>query len=132
MIGKNGYPARFLRAVDGDTFVFQVARFGSFEIRATVDHYRLANYMAREITDNADPAPAGETRVGGKLARDMADAALRAGPVEVRELGLDKYGRILAEVYVNGSSLGAMLEAEHAVKSGSAKGIAQERDLSGR
>lgn len=128
-------PVKFLRAVDGDTYVLHAARFGSFEKRATVDHYRLWAYMARELHDKTSDA----VRVDGKTAWQIADTALRASPLMwVTEHGLDMYGRILAEVWVLAEehapmqSLGQLLLSQHAVISGSAKGIRELREKEGR
>lgn len=123
-------PVRFQRAVDGDTFVFLAARYGSWEIRATVDHYRLWEYMARELHDKTSDVSG---RVSGVQAQVIAHDVLSAATIiQVTERGLDKYGRILAEVWCDGVSLGNTLFLRHAVIKGSAKGIAELREAEGR
>ena len=66
-------------AIDGDTLV--------------CDHQkvRLTNVYAAELNEP-----------GGRAAKQRLRAMISSGEVALRPLGTDRYGRMLAEVYVNG------------------------------
>ncbi len=66
-------------AIDGDTLV--------------CDHrkVRLTNVYAAELNEP-----------GGRAAKKRLRAMISSGDVVLRPLGTDRYGRMLAEVYVNG------------------------------
>ena len=66
-------------AIDGDTLV--------------CDHQkvRLTNVYAAELNEP-----------GGRIARQRMRALIASGEVALRAFGTDRYGRLLAEVYVNG------------------------------
>jgi Staphylococcal nuclease homologue len=66
-------------AIDGDTLVCNRQKI------------RLTNVYAAELNEK-----------GGRLARQRLRAIIASGEVVLRPLGTDRYGRILAEVYVNG------------------------------
>lgn len=66
-------------AIDGDTLV--------------CDHQkvRLTNVYAAELNEP-----------GGRAAKERLRALISSGEVVLRPLGTDRYGRMLAEVFVNG------------------------------
>ena len=66
-------------AIDGDTLV--------------CDHQkvRLTNVYAAELNEP-----------GGRIARQRMRALIASGEIALRPFGTDRYGRLLAEVYVNG------------------------------
>lgn len=66
-------------AIDGDTLVCDRQKI------------RLTNVYAAELTEP-----------GGTAAKRRLQAIVRGGEVNIRPHGRDRYGRILAEVYVNG------------------------------
>ena len=66
-------------AIDGDTLVCNHRRV------------RITNVYAAELNE-----------AGGAAAKKRLQARLAAGPVTLRPLGTDRYGRLLAEVYVGG------------------------------
>ena len=66
-------------AIDGDTLVCNRQKV------------RLTNVYAAELN-----------QPGGTAAKRRLQALVKAGDVQLRPLGHDRYGRILAEVYVNG------------------------------
>jgi endonuclease YncB( thermonuclease family) len=66
-------------AIDGDTLVCNRQKV------------RLTNVHAAELN-----------QAGGAAARRRLQALVRSGEVRLRPLGQDRYGRMLAEVYVNG------------------------------
>jgi len=66
-------------AIDGDTLVCNRQKI------------RLTNVYAAELNES-----------GGRAARQRLRAMVSSGDVVLRPLGTDRYGRVLAEVYVNG------------------------------
>ena len=66
-------------AIDGDTLVCNHKKV------------RLTNVYAAELNE-----------AGGRAAKQRLDTLVRSGDVVLRPHGLDRYGRTLAEVYVNG------------------------------
>jgi endonuclease YncB( thermonuclease family) len=66
-------------AVDGDTLVCNRQKV------------RLTNVYAAELNE-----------AGGAMARRRLQALIRSGDLRLRPLGQDRYGRMLAEAYVNG------------------------------
>lgn len=66
-------------AIDGDTLVCDRQKV------------RLTNVYAAELNEP-----------GGRAARQRLRAMIASGEVRLRPLGTDRYGRLLAEVYVNG------------------------------
>jgi hypothetical protein len=66
-------------AIDGDTLVCDRQKV------------RLTNVYAAELNEP-----------GGRAAKQRLRALISGGQVTLRPLGTDRYGRILAEVYVNG------------------------------
>lgn len=116
--------ARLVRVVDGDGFVFHIARFGSYEKRSGVDTYRLMGYRARELHQDAEMEGDHLIRVSGREAKQIAEHLLRtATSIEVEEFGIDNFGRVLCAVYVDGVSLGTLLMAASAVVPGSTMGV---------
>jgi endonuclease YncB( thermonuclease family) len=117
--------ARLVRVIDGDTYVLWVARFGSFEKRATVDHYRLDGWRAREKDQGPETAPDGKTIIrydGQTASRAAANVLGTAARIEVEERTLDGFGRIVARVLVDGRDLGKVLEEQKMVTPGSTMG----------
>lgn len=66
-------------AIDGDTLVCDRQKV------------RLTNVYAAELNEP-----------GGRAAKQRLRAMISSGEVLLRPLGTDRYGRLLAEVYVNG------------------------------
>jgi hypothetical protein len=66
-------------AIDGDTLVCDRQKV------------RLTNVYAAELNEP-----------GGRAAKQRMRAIISSGEVALRPLGTDRYGRMLAEVYVNG------------------------------
>ena len=66
-------------AIDGDTLVCNHRKV------------RLTNVYAAELNES-----------GGHAAKRRLQALVSAGDVQIRAYGTDRYGRTLAEVYVNG------------------------------
>ena len=66
-------------AIDGDTLVCNHRKV------------RLTNVYAAELN-----------QAGGAVAKRRLQALVSSGDVTLKPLGLDRYGRTLAEVYVNG------------------------------
>ena len=66
-------------AIDGDTLVCNHRKV------------RLTNVYAAELNET-----------GGRAAKRRLQALVSAGDVQIRPHGTDRYGRTLAEVYVNG------------------------------
>jgi hypothetical protein len=66
-------------AIDGDTLVCNRQKV------------RLTNVYAAEMNES-----------GGSAAKRRMQALIASGDVTLRPLGTDRYGRLLAEVYVNG------------------------------
>jgi len=66
-------------AIDGDTLVCNHQKI------------RLTNVYAAELNES-----------GGRAAKQRLQLLIRSGEVTLRPLGRDRYGRTLAEVFVNG------------------------------
>lgn len=66
-------------AIDGDTLVCERQKI------------RLTNVYAAELN-----------QAGGRAAKQRLRALIASGEVVLRPHGTDRYGRVLAEVYVNG------------------------------
>ncbi len=91
-----------VRAIDGDT----VAVIGDGE------RIRLPNIDAPETGDRARCAA---EREAGAAATAFVRAAVASKTVSLRRIGLDRYGRTLAYVRVDGRDLGdALIAAGHA------------------
>jgi endonuclease YncB( thermonuclease family) len=85
-------------------------------LRCGAERIRIANIDAPELP----PSPKCEGRrspyadcdyAKGLRARDVLQAFVLVGPVRVQRLGLDRYGRTLARVTVNGRDAGDYLIA---------------------
>ncbi|NBW09739.1 MAG: thermonuclease family protein [Caulobacteraceae bacterium] len=94
---------------DGDTI-----RCGAERIRISdIDAPELPGsprcdaYRVRELAHSRNPAWCDTAK--GEQARDALRAFLATGPVMIRRLGTDSYGRTLALVSVRGIDAGAML-----------------------
>ena len=105
---------------DGDTYWFLVdIKNNAFRNGAIVCDCRLFGFSAVEIGGAADAQ-----RVSGHDARLIAEKILTAASkIEVEFMGRDKYGRDVAQVYVDGNLLGPMLAKLGAVVAGSFKGL---------
>lgn len=84
MLALTGSPARSAAsarclAIDGDTLV------------CSRQKVRLTNVYAAELNE-----------AGGRAAKRRLQALVASGDVRIRPLGHDRYGRILAEIYVGG------------------------------
>lgn len=118
-------PARHVRTMDGDSFVLWIARHGHFEHRGGVDRFRILGVRAREKYQGAEYGPGDELlRMSGKDAAAWMDGVLSTAKlIEAEEVGLDDWGRILANVRVDGADLAErMLSARVAVR-GSTMGV---------
>jgi endonuclease YncB( thermonuclease family) len=117
--------ARHYRTIDGDSLVLLVARYGSFEKRAGVDQYRLNGVRARELRQPAEYDEAGQlTRLSGADARALLDGIMRvAHKIEVDELALDSFGRIIANIEVDDAPLARRLIDAKAVIPGNTQGV---------
>lgn len=85
------YMARVVKVVDGDTIDVEIDL--GFDIWHKV-RLRLAHIDAYELSTTI-----------GKEAKAYLIAALEGATVEIKTQKTDKYGRYLAEVYVNGNYL---------------------------
>lgn len=105
---------------DGDTYWFLVdIKNNGYRSGAIVCDVRLAGYSAIEIGHAGD-----SQRVSGTEARAIAEMILKgAQQVEVEFMGHDKYGRDVANVFVDGDLLGPILADRRAAIPGSFKGL---------
>lgn len=120
--------AQILRVEDADTYLMLLDLHGRGlgENGCVTEWVRLRDYSARELTDVAAEDPKGLGRLDGPDAVAVATQILAgAGEVVVELLGPDggrvsseSLGRYVGWVWVDGQSLGARLEAEHAVAAG--------------
>jgi endonuclease YncB( thermonuclease family) len=90
-------------------------------IRCGAEHIRISDIDAPELRGSERCGPASVRRLEhsrnpawcdyprGEQARDALRAFLATGPVMIRRLGTDRYGRTLALVSVRGIDAGAML-----------------------
>lgn len=90
-------------------------------VRCGAERVRLANIDAPELPGSPRCAPARVRQLArsrnpawcddarGKAARAALAAFLATGPVMIRRLRTDSYGRTLALISVNGTDAGAML-----------------------
>jgi hypothetical protein len=107
-------------AIDGDTLVCDRQKI------------RLTNVYAAELN-----------QTGGAAAKRRLQAAVQAGAVTLRPHGQDRYGRLLAEVYVNGRRIeqadigpragaGSALSADRHVATGKARRASAARPAPAR
>jgi len=78
-----------IRLIDGDTFAYGNERI------------RLQGINTPEVTES-----------GGFEAMQRLDRLLHEGPITIIPKAVDKYGRTVAEVYVNDRNVAAVLAAE--------------------
>lgn len=98
------YRAEPVRVVDGDTLVMRVRLWPGIEYAGPV---RLAGVDAPELR-----ARLACERRAARQARDYVAARIaQARALTLRDVTLDKYGRALARVYVDGDDLAARLIA---------------------
>jgi hypothetical protein len=79
LLAPVGHAGERCIAIDGDTLVCNRQKI------------RLTNVCAAELNEP-----------GGRTAKQRLRAMISSGDVALRPLGTDRYGRVLAEVYVNG------------------------------
>lgn len=94
-------PAGLVRVIDGDTLDLQGERI------------RLANIDAPEMPPKSKCDAEAE---GALAATARLDAMVQAGPVTLERTGVDRYGRTLAHVYVDGADAGRTLIAAGLVR----------------
>jgi micrococcal nuclease len=95
------YQAELVRVIDGDTVVLDIDL--GFSLWRRDDSYRLARINAPEMK-TAEGPPA-RTHLVSLLAQS-------AGPLLVTTTKADKYGRWLAEIYVNGKNMNDQMVAD--------------------
>ena len=83
------YKAKLVRIVDGDTVFLEVDL--GFHLKATMD-FRLVGLNTPEIV--------GVNKTAGLVAKAELERLLGLGPVTVKTQKSDKYGRWLADLYV--------------------------------
>lgn len=99
------YPARVVRVVDGDTYDFDASLGFGVSIRIMV---RLRDLDTPELNTPE-----------GKRAKVAAEQALASGLVTIRPTGQQTFARWVADVYVSGAPVAAILRAGGHVKAGS-------------
>ncbi len=82
--------ARVVKVVDGDTFRARIEISPDFRVSTRV---RLRGVDAPEMRASCE-----EERIGAKAARRALRAILAEGGVIIRDLGEDRYGRLLGTV----------------------------------
>jgi endonuclease YncB( thermonuclease family) len=85
-----------IRLIDGDTFAYGAERI------------RIRGIDTPEKSDS-----------GGFEATQRLDLLLKDGPIVVVPEAVDKYGRVVADVYVNGRNVAEVLKDEGYAKPGS-------------
>lgn len=90
-----------IRITDGDTF------------RVREERIRIANIDTPEMPGRARCADEGQLALKAKA---RLGQLLAAGPVTIDREGVDRYGRTLALVHVNGTDVGEQLIAEGAAR----------------
>jgi endonuclease YncB( thermonuclease family) len=117
--------AQLQRVIDGDTYVVALDIWGTGFEEADRRTVRLLDYGARELADKAPVDPKNLGRVTGPEAREIAEKLFAGvGPaLSVEVKGKDKYGRVLAWLWLGEISLGAKLAELHAVAATSTKGL---------
>ena len=98
------YPAAVTRVIDGDTLTVRVRLWPGIEYAGPV---RVAGVDTPELRAR-QPCE----RLAGQRARDYVAARLgRARTLTLQDVALDKFGRALARVLVDGEDLAAQLIA---------------------
>lgn len=101
---RGPYRAELVRVIDGDTLVMRVRLWPGIEYAGPV---RVAGVDTPELRSRL-PCE----RLAGQLARDYVAAQLgRARTLTLQDVALDKFGRALARVLVDGENLAAQLIA---------------------
>lgn len=91
--------AKVVHVTDGDTFVADLDVWLRWTMRAPV---RIVGINAPEMRGGTP-----ETRAAAEAAKEWLRARLAAVPVVMAKVvGEDHFGRVLAEVFVNGESIG--------------------------
>jgi micrococcal nuclease len=99
------YNAEVVKVVDGDTIDVNVDLGFTVWVRVRL---RLIGIDTMELNDK-DPVK----RENAKLAKAFVEDRLVNQKVIIQSFKTDKYGRWLAEVFVNGSSINKQLLAEN-------------------
>lgn len=97
---RPAYPAAVVRVIDGDTFEADLSLGLGVSRRVVV---RLADVDA--------PEARGRSRAEGMRAAGVAARLLARGPVVVRPVASDPFGRVVAEVWAGGVDLDAALRS---------------------
>ena len=101
------FQARVVRVIDGDTLIVQV---GLWFGQSVIEHIRIAGIDAPEMKGRC-PSETAAARTAGQYLATL----IGAGPLELRDVRHEKYGRTLARVFVNGLDVAKeMLGAGHA------------------
>lgn len=102
--------ATVLRIIDGDTFVSRVD-LSPFASGCFEPHVRILGIQAAELHKGSD-----EDRISARLAQAWLTARIAGRDVVLNTVREDNFGRLLAEVSLDGVDIGAeMLEAGLAV-----------------
>lgn len=129
--------ASIVEVHDGDTFLFLLDLHGRGleENGCETEWVRLRDFSARELSDTAPTDPLSLGRVTGPAAKEIAATILAAAhQIIVEILGPDSdnasvstqsFGRYVGWVWVDGQSLGDLLQAQHAVAAGKFEGDPQ-------
>lgn len=108
------FQARVLRVIDGDTLIVQV---GLWFGQSIIEHIRIFGIDAPELRGRCPS----ETEAA-KSARQYLAGLVASGPVELRDVRREKYGRALASVTAGGIDISSrMIEAGHARPYGGGK-----------
>ena len=114
MIQMYEYKVKMIRVIDGDTFVCDIDL--GFEVILKNKHIRIAHINAPENNTDAGKAA---TKYLGYMLMPNVDQHVSYSPeivLNIMNHKNDKYGRILAEVKVNGRMMHhVMVEDGHAV-----------------
>ena len=116
------YNGKLLRTIDGDTVEILLEKtfsldidFGFF-VKDKMELKKSAIVTFRLLGINA-PESKGPSREVGKKSKDYLDSLLREKNIVVNSYKQDKYGRWLAELFVDGVNINKlMLESGYAQK----------------
>ena len=101
LVYANTFPIRVLRVIDGDTLEIEAdLSFGLYFVKSL----RVAHVDTPEMH--------GPKKEAAQKAKVFAREFCLSGPCEIRNPTVDKYGRILSDVWCSGKSLSeALLKA---------------------
>lgn len=127
--------AQVMRLNDADSYLMLLDLHGRgvMENGCVTEWIRLRDYSARELTDTAAEDPKGLGRLPGPQALAVATQILGSAEEVVVELlgpeggnvSSESFARYVGWVWVDGQSLGELLEAQHAVAHGKFEGDAR-------